>query len=178
MKRGPIGVWFSAALVLLGLSAWGGSVSGKKFAGYWYRHRMLALQQTYSPERVRMETEMSELRDIGISHTFLMASYSDKKIWNEYLQNRIDVFEKAMHQPIAEEVRPVPALELGLAYVDAAMVEEKDNEPDGAAKNMKSAQAIFQSLGWKDYSEAALTSTVRSEFDKWNPHPQERRSVK
>ncbi len=39
---------------------------------------------------------------------------------------------------------------------------------------MRSAQTLFQSLGWQDYSEETLRAVAKRELDKWNAQTQTR----
>jgi hypothetical protein len=178
MKRGPIGVWFSVALVLLGLSAWAGAAAGPKIALYWYHHKEQALQKSYSPERARLELELSQMRDIEVSQIYQIGARSDKKIWKPYLSNKIDTLRKSIAQSHTDDIRSVLEFYLGLAYVDAAVLADDDNDKDLAAKEMKSAEALIQSLGWKDHSEETLKVAAQTELDKWNVNQRERRPQK
>ena len=167
MKRGPIGVWFSIALVIFGLSVWGGILAGPKFAFYWWRHKDRALEKSYPPERMHLQLELRQLGSIGSSHAFQIIAQYDPKIWKDYLLKKIDSIEKEVGQPGYEDIKPVLELDLGLAYVDAVFIDENEHNSDLAARHLKSAQAIFQTLGWKDYSEEALKNAARHDLIKW-----------
>jgi hypothetical protein len=71
-------------------------------------------------------------------------------------------------RPDAQQIRPVIDLEIALAHVDTAVAEEQDHNPEAATTHMKSAQALFQSLGWQDRSEETLRGVARRELDKRN----------
>jgi len=167
MKRSPIGVWFSVALVIFGLSIWAGVVAGKQFAFYWWRHKNRALEKSYSPERAHLDLELRQLGSIGNSHFYQIIAQYNPKIWKDYLLNKIDSLQKVVSQPGYEDVKPVLELDLGLAYVDAVFIDENEHNADLAAKHLKSAQAIFQRLGWKDYSEETLKNAARHDFNIW-----------
>ncbi len=171
MKRGPIGVWFSAALVIFGLSVWGGVVAGKQLAFYWWRHKDRALQKSYTPERAHLELELRQLGSIGTSHAFQIIAQYNPKIWKDSVLKKIDSLEKEVGQQGYEDIKPILELDLGLAYVDAVFIDENENNSDLAARHLKSAQMIFQSLGWKDYSEETLKKAAQHDFNKWKMNP-------
>ena len=58
-------------------------------------------------------------------------------------------------------------MNLALAELVAAMAEEQRNNKDRAANDMRSAQALYRSLGWRDYSEETLRVIARRELEKW-----------
>jgi len=70
------------------------------------------------------------------------------------------------------QIRPVIDIYLGLAYVDASMAEEQVKNKELATKYMNSAQSLFRSLGWRDYSEEKLKMVARRELDRWNVQSQ------
>jgi hypothetical protein len=178
MKRGRIGVWFSVALLIFGLSVWAGVVAGPKLAIYWHHRKEQALEKSYSPERARFELELSQMSDIEVSQVYQSAAQSDKKIRKSFLSNKIETLKNLVAQPRSDDLRSILELHLGLAYVDAAMVADEDNDKDLAVKEMKSAQTVFQSLGWKDYSEETLKKAAQSELDRWTARPQTRQPQK
>lgn len=172
MKKGPIGVWFSVALAILVLGVWVGSTLGSKVAPYWYRHQQQEQGTLYGPERAHVESVLSELAAIQMLQVYAVIAQNDKELGKQYLLNEIRDLEALRQRSDAQEIKPVIDLGVGLAYVDAAMAEEQDNNKELATKYMKSAQTLFQSLAWQDYSEDALRIAARRELDKWNAHPQ------
>jgi hypothetical protein len=166
MKKGPIGVWFSVALVIFGLATWAGVEGGSWFAGYLYRHKQHELEKSYTPERARVESELAQFRAIEVLQALASVIQSKRSAEKQYLVGEIEMLERQNHQPQGGDIRPAIELNLGLAYVEAAMAEEKDDNNEAATKYMRSAQAIFQSLGWKDYSEEALKTVAQRELDK------------
>jgi hypothetical protein len=178
MKMRPIGVWFSAALVILVLGAWAGGKAGSGISIIWYRHQQRVLEKSFTRDRAQIELELSQLSEIGASHVHLLFGQADSKDWKQYLERRIEALEKEARQPETQGVRPVLELDLALTYVDASMAESRDNNRDLADKYMQSAQGLFQSLGWRDYSEGTLKIVAQHDLDKWNPKPQERQPGK
>jgi hypothetical protein len=170
MKRGPIGVWFSVALALLILGVWLGYATGPKVAKYWFLHQREKQGSFGASDRAHAESALSALNFIQTAHVFTGVSQSDKNLGKKYLLREIEGLESLRRRPDAQEIRPVTDLYLGLAYVDAAMADEQENDKESAAMHMKTAQALFQSLGWRDYSADALNAVAGLELDKWKLH--------
>jgi hypothetical protein len=167
MKRGPIGVWFSVALVIFGLSAWGGFAGGSKFARYRFLRHRQHVEISYSPERALLESESLQFSRLQYLQFLIKSTQDDRKAEKEYLLAAIAEFEKEVQKSRRERIKPVIEFNLGLLYVEAAIAERKDGNKDLAEKDMKSAQPIFQSLGWKDYSEETLRAFAQNELDQW-----------
>jgi hypothetical protein len=162
VKRGPIGVWFSVALVLLGLGAWGGFYLGSGLARFSYRRNQEGLQKTYSPERLRLESESIEFRSLEYVQVLVKTTQDNRKVEKEYLLAAIPAVEKHVQESTDGRIKPVIEFNLGLLYVEAAIAEQADGNKALAEKDMKSAQAIFQSLGWKDYTEETLRAFAQN----------------
>ncbi len=167
MKRGLIGVWFSVARVIFGLSVWGGFRAGSGFARCQYFRRQRAIEKTYSPGRRLLESEQIEFRSLEYAQFLIRSTQMDTKVERQYLLAVIPALEKHAQQPGNETIKQVIEFNLGLVYVEAALAEEKDGNKDPAESDMKSAQSIFQSLGWKDYSEDALRVFAQNQLDQW-----------
>jgi hypothetical protein len=58
------------------------------------------------------------------------------------------------------------------------MAEEQDDNREIAAKDMSSAEPLFKSLGWRDYSDEALKAAAQQVLDQWHPGPQPKRDDK
>lgn len=172
MKRGPIRVWFSVALTIFVLSVWMGSKLGTEFAVYQYRRQQQERGTLSAAERTHVNLVLSELDSIQTLHTYVLATRHDKKLNKTLLLNEISGLEDLEHKADAQQIRTAVNLDLGLAYVDASMAEQQDNDGDLAAGYMKSAQSLFQSLGWHDRSEETLRHVAKAELDKWGPEPQ------
>jgi hypothetical protein len=173
-KKGPIGVWFSVALVILVSSAWVGSKAGSKIAQLWEKHQRQKHGMVRGPNWAHVETTLSELSAIQTLQVYAFVTRNDKNLSKKYLLNEIGALEELKRRSGAVEIGPVIDIYLGLAYVDAAMAEEQDNDKELATENMSSAQTLFRSLGWRDYSEEALKLVVRRELERWNGQPQTR----
>jgi hypothetical protein len=178
MKRGPIGVWFGVALVILGLSAWGGYYAGSALARYRYQRKRNAVEKSYSPERVFLESELVEFRSLEFVQVFVKSTQGNTKVEKQYLQAAIAGIEKQAKKSHDEKIKPVIEFNLGLVYIEEALAEQKDGNQELAEKDIKSAQAIFQSLGWKDYSEEALRVFARNQLDQSHENPPEKSSGK
>jgi hypothetical protein len=178
MIKRPIGVWFSVALVILVSGAWVGSKSGSKIAQYWDTRQRQEQGTLHGPEWARVDSVLSQLDALQLLHFLAGISQNDKKLGQKYLLNEIGGLEDLRRRPDAQEIRPVVDLYLGLAYVDEAMAEEQDNNKARAIKYMNSAQTLFQSLGWRDYSEETLRSVARRDLNKWKGQPQTRKDEK
>ena len=98
----------------------------------------------------------------------------DKKLNKTSLLNEISGLEDLEHKADAQQIRAAVNLDLGLAYVDASMAEQPDNNEELAAGYMKSAQSLFQSLGWHDYAEETLRQVAKAELDNCGPEPQKK----
>ncbi len=178
VKDKRIGVWFSLALAILVLSAWLGSKLGAKVAVYRYRSAQSRSIGTLSaPEHAHLESVLDELETIGFFRINFLISPNDdklKKTLPEQLGN-IDTYRRKVK---TAEAKPVIDMNLALADVVAAIVEEQNNNKGGAANYMRSAQSLYQSLGWQDYSENTLRHLAQRELDKWKLDPQIRGHAK
>ncbi len=90
--------------------------------------------------------------------------------------NEISGLEDLEHKADAQRIRAVVNVDLGLAYVDASMAEQQDNNEELAGGYMKSAQSLFQSLGWHDYSEDTLRHVAKAELDIGGPERRKKRN--
>jgi hypothetical protein len=174
MKKGPIGVWFSVALVIFVSSAWIGSKAGSRYAQHWENRQRQKQGTLHGPEWARVDSVLSQLDAVQLLHFLAGISQNDKKLGQKYLLSEIGGLEELRRRPDTQEIRPVVDLYLGLAYVDEAMTEERDNNKPRAIKYMSSAQTLFQSLGWRDYSEETLRSVSRRDLNKWKGQPERR----
>lgn len=178
MKKRPVGVWFSVALAILLLGLWVGSKLGSKVAYHWYHHQQQQAGTLQSLEREHVESVLSELSAIQTLQLYGRIPYNDKELGKKYLLTEIGGLEALAHRSHLREIRPVIDLDLALAYVDATIAEEQNNNQELATRYMKSAQALFQSLGWRDYSEQTLRIVAKRRLDKWNVQSQTREGRK
>ena len=170
MKKGPIGVWFSVALAILLLGLWVGSRLGSAAARYWYRHKQRAQITLGGPERAHLESVLSGLNTVPRLQLFAPIYANDKELGKKYLLNGVGVLESIEQRSNLQEIKPAIDFNLGRGYVYAEMIEEQTGDKERADRHMKSAQTIFQSLGWSDYSERTLKTVARRELDQWNLH--------
>ncbi len=177
MKRRPIGVWFSVALGILLLSLWVGSVLGSAIAHYWYGHHQQEQGTLSGPELTRVESELAELSAVRTLRLYAIVAREEKKRGNKYLLNEIEQLGDLKRRSNAPEIKSLVDLDLGLAYVHAAMAKEQNNNKELTNTYMQSAQGLFKSLGWQDYSEETLKAVATRELDKWG-HRQPKASEK
>jgi hypothetical protein len=167
MKR-PIEVWFSALLIILVPGAWIGSGIGATAARYWYGQHPLEEGHLSQAERARMQTLFSALQAAEFLRLYANVSFDDKKLEAKYL-SEIANLERLNRRSNIEEVRPILAFDLGLAHIDAAMVEEQNDETHLAKQHMEAAKSLFESLGWQDCSDETLRAVAKRDQHKWNP---------
>jgi hypothetical protein len=178
MKKGRIGVWFSVALAIFLLSLWLGSYLGSTVARYWYRHEQQAQIKSGGPERTHLESTLSRLMDVQYSQMLAATISSDKKLGDKYLLNNIRALQVIERKSDLLEIRPAIDFYIGRAYVYAAIIEEQAHDNQQPSQYMKSAQTLFQSLGWSDYREETLKTMAGRELDKWKLLPQTMESGK
>src|SRR5271168_1979191 len=99
MKRGPIGVWFSAALALLLLGVWLGYVTGSKVAQHWVRHQREKRGPLHGPDRAHAESALSALNLIQMTQLYGVLAQSDKSLSQKYLLGEIKVLENLLSRP-------------------------------------------------------------------------------
>jgi len=172
MIKRPIGVWFSVALVILVSGTLVGSKLGSKIAQYWDSRQRQKQGTLHGPEWAHVESTLSELSAIQTLQLLAVTTHNDKSLAKKYLLNEIEGLENLKRRSGDVEIRPVIDIYLGLAYVDASMAEEQVKNKELATKYMNSAQSLFRSLGWRDYSEEKLKMVARRELDRWNVQSQ------
>ncbi len=176
MKRGPIGVWFSVAIAVLVLSLWLGSMLGSSVAHYRYGHHQQERGTLTGPEQIRVESELAELSAVQTLLLYASLAPQEGKPGDKNLLNAIEGLENLKRRSNTPEIKPVVDLELGLATVHVAMAEQQNNNEEMAKKYMQSAQLLFKSLGWQDYSEETLKAVAKRQFE-WR-HAQAKASEK
>lgn len=172
MKKAPIGVWFSAALIIFVLGIWVGYTAGARCARYWDTHQRQKQGPLHGAEWAHAESISAQLGVIQTTRLFAGLGQFDKNLAKKYPLAEIDEFEKLRNRPDVQEIRPVVNLYLGFAHVEAAIAEERENENEQAIEHMTAAQALFQSLGWRDDSAVVLKTLAQRELDKWKVPPQ------
>jgi hypothetical protein len=157
------------ALGILFLSFWPGRILGVRAARYWYQHQERKLGTLDASQRPHLESVLAELTTVEelrvVSDALSEVDAKSQKRWPRYIRRLNGLKQKSRTQ----EGRSVIDLELGIAYVMAATVEEQDNNKEVAAQYMESARSVFQSLGWQGYSYDALTSAAKRESDRREP---------
>jgi hypothetical protein len=172
MKKGPIGVWFSVALAIFLLSLWVGSHLGSAIAPYWYRHQQQAQITSDGPDRAHLEGVLAELNTVQTLQVFSAVNANDPELGKKVLLNDIGVLKDLERKSDPEEIKPAIDFNLGRAYVYAALTEEQAGNNEQATRYMKSAQALFQSLGWSEYTEQTLKTVAHRELDQWKAQTQ------
>jgi len=171
VTRKPIGVWFSIALVILLLSFWVGSYGGSAVARYWYAHHQQEQGTLPRPERLRTQSELDELDKVETLTLLEIIAVPKLVPWDKYLPREIKALENLQSRSNAPEIKSLIDLHLGLAYVRAALADEDNNNEEQAKKYMQSAQVLFKSLGWQDYSGETLKAVAKRERQKWELAP-------
>lgn len=166
------------ALAILVLSVWVGWKLGARIAVYSYRSRQQKIGTLRATERAHVESVLSELDAVQRFRLYVASIANDKELGKKYLAIDIGGLEDLRRKSNTQEIKPVIDLDLGVAYVITAMAEEQDNNKQAATKYTKSAQRLFQSLGWQDYSEEALRAVAKRELDRWKPQPQTKEHAK
>lgn len=161
VKRGPLGVWFSLALAILALSGWLGWMAARK-AVVWHYRRQQRAAASRGDERSRLESMMSDLAALQYLEVFGLAS----------TQVEIAGLEALRQRPHSPEATSPIELQLGLAYVRAAMAAEQNNNRALASQYLRSAQPLFQSLGWRDSSEETPKTLAKRQMQRWSPSRQ------
>jgi hypothetical protein len=172
MKKSHIVVWFGVALAIFFFSGWLGGPLGSAVARYWYRHKQQAEIKRDGPERAHLESVLSALNDIGSLQMGTAINANDKEVGRKSLLKNLEQLEEIKRKSNLDEIKPVTDFALGRAFVYAAMMEEQANHNEQAAQDMISAQTLFQSLGWTDYTEDRLKTLARRELDHWKLPPQ------
>lgn len=162
VKRGPLGVWFSLALAILALSVLLGWMAATK-AVVWHYRRQQSAAALRGDERSRLESMMSDL-----------AALQYLEVVSGFVSNHDEIagLEALRQRPHSPEAASVIELQLGLAYVRAGVAAEQNNNRALAGQYLRSAQPLFQSLGWRDSSEEALKTVAKRQMQRWSPSRQ------
>jgi hypothetical protein len=147
---------------------------GSKIAGYRYGHYRLAQGTLSRPELSRVESELTDLDEAQTLRVLTLLTYSKKEFGDKYLLQEIAGLEEIKRRSSISEIKQVIDLDLGLAHVDAATMEEQNDNTELAKRNINAAQAVFESLGWRDYSEEALKIAAGKGHLKLEPGESER----
>jgi hypothetical protein len=178
VKDRRIGVWISVALAILVLSAWLGSKLGARAAVYRYRSAQSRSLGTLSaPEHAHLESVLDELEAIGYLRLIFLISLNDDKP-KVPLPDQLRKIEAFGGKTNTVEAKPVADMNLALADVVAAMAEARRNNKDRATTDIRSAEALYRSLGWRDTSEETLRAFAQHELEKWMPNSQKRENTK
>ena len=175
MPRKPIGVWSSIALVILCLGFWAGWKVGERIAVYAYKHRTPPPDSLSPSEAAQIDSALSELYQIQIFAAYSEISSGDSRLRKQPSPETIRALEKLRKTGKVQELQPVVDLNLAYGYAAAAVGMEEDGNTQAASTYLRSAQPLFQSLGWKDYSDEALRSLGEEELATWRPRPGEAR---
>jgi len=168
MVRRPIGVWFSAALLLLILSASVGYEAGVRIAHVRNRAKMETMGSLTAPERAHIQAVLSALE--AMQQLRFLTSFGTEKVRSNLLF-QIEKLETLRAQSEVQDLRPVADLDLGVFYAQLAMVQERANNTVKAREYMELARGLFRSLGWRDCSEGTLKAVAQRDFDKWASKP-------
>jgi hypothetical protein len=172
VPRKPFGVWFSVALLILVVSLWAGWKLGGRVAVHRDRVRPTPAGSLSPAEALQLEAEIAELGDIQTLSVFAMTVAGDAKMRNEALPAFIRGLEAFQQKAKSPGLTSVVDLNLAAVYVAAAAGKEQDGDTEAATGYIRSAQPLFQSLGWRDFSDDTLRALGRRELDHWGAKPQ------
>ena len=168
VKGARIGVWFSAALLIFGLSAWSGLQIGTKLAVRQHRlSRSRPLGGLSGPEHAHLEAELDELETMSFAQLFFLVGSNDPKL-RKNLPTRISALEQFVRKLPTAEFKPVADMNLMSAYMVGAIISEEENNGEQAAVYISLAQSLCRSLGWRDCSERALKAFAQAELGHWH----------
>ena len=177
MKREPVGVWFSIALIILVLGACAGWMLGSALARYSYRRHQEQQGPLSKLERARVDSELAVLSAVQTEMFHELFALEKSQPPHKYLRDEIGRLENLKLRSDSPAIKSLIDLRQGLAYVRAAMADGENHDEVQAKQNMQSAQALFKSLGWLDYSDETLKAVAKRERDKWT-HPEMKGSVR
>jgi hypothetical protein len=166
-KRDPVGVYFSVAVLILFGGGWCGTKIGKRAAVCRFRHQRRQQEEKYGPERAHLDAELDELFAVDLLRILVADDVGSKTIGAKPLFGAVDDLRYLEEHPNPLDSKPFVAVDLGLADVRAAVVEQQENNNALAEGYMNSAQTIFRSLGWRDTSEESLKNMMKTEFDRF-----------
>ena len=92
----------------------------------------------------------------------------------EDLRSAAMKIQSLARQAEATGLQPVVSLNLGIAYVEIALAEERDHAPE-SRMYMNLAQDLFRSLGWRDCSEDTLKTLAQDQYKIRRPKPKKDR---
>jgi hypothetical protein len=168
VKCRRIGVWLSLALVVFALSAWAGSKIGTKVAVYrFYSSQKKSSGALSASEHAHLELVLEELSTAGLLRLPFLLSPRDDKL-KKILPDQVEDTERFRQRVKTVEAKSAVEMDLAFDNVITAMAEEQISGKEQAARYMESAQSLFQSLGWKDYSENTLREVVNRDLHRWN----------
>ena len=171
VPKRPIGVWFSIALLLLLLGGWLGYIAGIAAARARFRaqeqHTMSRLD---SVTRTRLNSTLSAL---SVIEMFRVTAHTPQGSSEDVRRATIKI-QSLGRLADATDLQPVVSLNQGIAYVNIAIAEERDN-PAESRKYMNLAQDLFRSLGWRDCSEDTLKAAAQDQYKIRAPKPKKDR---
>ena len=115
---------------------------------------------------MRLESELAELNAIQTEMLYDVFAFEKIKPSDKFLLDEVGRLEDLNRRSNSPEIEPVIDLQLGLAYARAARTDEENYKQEQASQNMQSAQVLFKSLGWLDYSDQTLKAAAKREHDK------------
>ncbi len=172
VPKRPIGVWFSIALLLLLLSGWFGYIAGTAAARTRSRAQEQHTVSRLDPAtRTRLNSTLSTLSAIEM---FRLSTALPSHSSAEDLRRAAIKINSLDRRADVTELQPVVSLNLGIAYVEIAIAEERDN-PAESRNYMNLAQDLFRSLGWHDCSEDTLKAVAQDQYKIRPPKPKKDR---
>jgi hypothetical protein len=163
----PIGVWFGVALALLTSGLWSGWKIGKVLAIEWYARHRWSEAPVSQGERAEFAAELSTLSRIEVSDALAHLGACDAARHRRAITYQVKELQELRTRSDQAMFNDVISLNLGLAYIEASMLEEGDKNESRADESIKSAEGIFQRLGWKVFDPDTLKSADLHESKTW-----------
>jgi hypothetical protein len=153
MNRRQIGVWFSAAFLILLLSICVGYGGGVGVAHVRHQPKLWKVGSLNDAEKQQFAATLSALT---ILHSLRFTEEHGQDRLKSALQFEIDHLKEWELQPGMQPIKPVIDLHLARAFVGMSVVEQRGNDQIKANEYMESGKELLRSLGWQDCSEETL----------------------
>jgi hypothetical protein len=160
-----IGVWFSLAILFFAFSLWLGYGAG---SGMVQARNQPNLRSKSSPDgrgEAQIDTMSFALSKI---YTLRFARSLGTQSPNDNLNYEISALRDMEVQPGTTALKSMIDLNIAIALLKMAKLEQQAGDPVKAHQNIESAKDLLRSLGWQDCSEETLNTVVRKEEARWN----------
>ncbi|HET9402730.1 MAG TPA: hypothetical protein VFO34_17420 [Candidatus Acidoferrales bacterium] len=165
--RKPIGVYLSVALVIFGLTTWGGHKVGAKAAVYWNQHLLHNKAVLAGRDGLYAEGELHNLEEIGMTSLFIRILGEQPELRRTSVLQQVKLLQSMRRVAGDSDLEEIIDQNLTFAYAFAAIGEDHENKIQAAA-DITSAEKLCGHLGWKDCSESALRAVAEDELSRWD----------